>query len=475
MPLQLNSTSWILLCLLLQCLADNPGVKIQITQNGLYYGAEYLISQISSVSLSDITGSVTIASQSMDYSLTQVKMVSFQYSNSSANFIPEKGFQISIYGGNSTVNGTWQLDSSIMQDSGLSILTLKGISATVTLGMRQSNKNMVSIFLISCQSEINGIDFRVEGGVDYVYDAVKGPMENIIRSKVNEMLCSALRLQISDWDQSLSAFLSNMSLSSGLDLSLTKDPIFSKQYAEMDVKGGSDTNISMAGGHPSAPMTFSKLPDSMVQVCISEFSLNVAIRASFAANVFTNLFSGFTSFRNIRTSDLSDFLPEISQHFPEPSPVQIRIYQSTAPTLYVKPSNVTVAFVGVLQTYAMPSNTTRRLLFTATTAFSISSNISVSNKSQANGMNITGSIILSSFQLQINRNESSINIPEDVSNEKGIQDIIKVTFTTFLNEKIGKAGIYIPLDFLRNLSIYMKDRFILLAGDLQMSSDFLSS
>uniref|UniRef100_A0A803JBU3 Bactericidal permeability-increasing protein n=1 Tax=Xenopus tropicalis TaxID=8364 RepID=A0A803JBU3_XENTR len=430
MPLQLNSTSWILLCLLLQCLADNPGVKIQITQNGLYYGAEYLISQISSVSLSDITGSVTIASQSMDYSLTQVKMVSFQYSNSSANFIPEKGFQISIYGGNSTVNGTWQLDSSIMQDSGLSILTLKGISATVTLGMRQSNKNM---------------------------------------------LCSALRLQISDWDQSLSAFLSNMSLSSGLDLSLTKDPIFSKQYAEMDVKGGSDTNISMAGGHPSAPMTFSKLPDSMVQVCISEFSLNVAIRASFAANVFTNLFSGFTSFRNIRTSDLSDFLPEISQHFPEPSPVQIRIYQSTAPTLYVKPSNVTVAFVGVLQTYAMPSNTTRRLLFTATTAFSISSNISVSNKSQANGMNITGSIILSSFQLQINRNESSINIPEDVSNEKGIQDIIKVTFTTFLNEKIGKAGIYIPLDFLRNLSIYMKDRFILLAGDLQMSSDFLSS
>uniref|UniRef100_A0A803KBV9 Bactericidal permeability-increasing protein n=1 Tax=Xenopus tropicalis TaxID=8364 RepID=A0A803KBV9_XENTR len=423
MPLQLNSTSWILLCLLLQCLADNPGVKIQITQNGLYYGAEYLISQISSVSLSDITGSVTIASQSMDYSLTQVKMVSFQYSNSSANFIPEKGFQISIYGGNSTVNGTWQLDSSII----------------------------------------------------YVYDAVKGPMENIIRSKVNEMLCSALRLQISDWDQSLSAFLSNMSLSSGLDLSLTKDPIFSKQYAEMDVKGGSDTNISMAGGHPSAPMTFSKLPDSMVQVCISEFSLNVAIRASFAANVFTNLFSGFTSFRNIRTSDLSDFLPEISQHFPEPSPVQIRIYQSTAPTLYVKPSNVTVAFVGVLQTYAMPSNTTRRLLFTATTAFSISSNISVSNKSQANGMNITGSIILSSFQLQINRNESSINIPEDVSNEKGIQDIIKVTFTTFLNEKIGKAGIYIPLDFLRNLSIYMKDRFILLAGDLQMSSDFLSS
>ncbi|OCT62787.1 bactericidal permeability-increasing protein [Xenopus laevis] len=473
MPFQLVSTSWILLCLILQCLADNPGVKIQINQKGLHYGADNLISQISSVYLSDIIGRVTIATESMDYELTQVQMVSFQYSKSSADFIPEKGFQISIYGGNSTVNGTWKLDSMLMQDSGLMILTLKGISASVVLGLRQRNTGTPSIFLINCESEIRGVDFRVEGGVDYVYEAVKGPMEDIIRSKVNEQLCSALSLQIADWDQSLSTFLSNMSLTAGLDLSLTKDPIFSKQYAEIDVKGVSDTHLSKTRANPPAPMIFSKLPNSMIQVCISEYSLNSALRTTFIANIFTDLFSDFMSFINIRTSDLNNFLPELSQHYPEPSPVKIKLYLSTAPTFSVKPNNMTVAFVGILQTYAMPSNTTSHLLFTATTAFSISSNISASNSNQENGTNLTGSIILSSFQLQIHKNLSYFNITEDATKEKGIKNIIKVTLTTFLKEKFEKTGIYIPLNFLRNLSIYMKEGFLLLAADMQMSPDLL--
>ncbi|MEE6509105.1 hypothetical protein FKM82_024278 [Ascaphus truei] len=159
----------LLLSRLTLCLTDNPGIRVQVTQNGVKYGVDLamsnLLSNISSLTLPDIKESTTIWEDTVDYEITQIRIVRFQYSDCSATVVPGTGIQIKIQGGNATINTDWTLNSWLINDSGTSVLTLTGISASVLLAISRNEMGNPSLSQLSCQAAVTGVDISLLGGV----------------------------------------------------------------------------------------------------------------------------------------------------------------------------------------------------------------------------------------------------------------------------------------------------------------------
>ncbi|XP_075427951.1 BPI fold-containing family C protein-like isoform X2 [Ascaphus truei] len=462
----------LLLSRLTLCLTDNPGIRVQVTQNGVKYGVDLamsnLLSNISSLTLTDIKESTTIWEDTVDYEITQIRIVRFQYSDCSATVVPGTGIQIKIQGGNATINTDWTLNSWLINDSGTSVLTLTGISASVLLAISRNEMGNPSLSQLSCQAAVTGVDISLLGGVSYVNDALKDPMEKLVRSKINSQLCAALGMQTQRWDDSLSQIKLNFTLNPfvGLDIALVSKPVFAERSAAIELKGMFYSLVNQTeAAAPPATMALTGHTDSMFSTAISESSFNSASRAYYAGGAFNFLLSEILGSLAINTSHLAALLPEISQRFPEPAPVQVLISASRAPVFYLTPNNLTVEISGQIDIYVSHPDGKNESLLTAQALASISTNLFISDSSCVYGLNLTGSIALNRIQLQLENSPSAARTPEDISREKEIQQISQMTLIPLVNERL-KDGICITSIFVKNPSIHINQGFVLLAADV---------
>ncbi|KAM8945853.1 BPI fold-containing family C protein-like [Pelodytes ibericus] len=447
-----GSISFVFWGLLWLCSADNPGIKVRFTEKGLKYGVEYgmnyLRSNKSETSLPDIKGNVAMGQDKMTYEFTEVRIVNFHFENISPAFVPGTGVQIAIQDGNATIKSNFKLYGWLMSDSGSSVLTLTEISASVVIGVARSASNKTQVYLSKCQFDINGIDINMVGGVSYIYDAIKEPMQKMIRNNLNEQLCSSVKALIQRWDESLSQRQPNVSLNDyvDLDVSLVSEPKISEKYAELDLKGmfysklnGSETGLS------SSPMSFDAKADSMINAGMSESSLNSASQAYYNGGAFTFHLSNAISSFKLTTSQMADILPELSQRYPNPQKVRVLISASRAPHFYLKPDNLTVAFNGIIKAYVPVSKTRQETLFTANTDVSISANVSLSDYNHLPGFNFTGFISLNSIQVQLEKSQSGTMIPK-------VENL--------------KQGVYVPFNPVSNASAIVNQGFLVLNTDV---------
>ncbi|XP_053572543.1 BPI fold-containing family C protein-like [Bombina bombina] len=392
---------FIVVCQLSMILADNPGIRVHFTQNGLNYGMnlgmKYLLSAMSSQPLQDTKGSITIESEPLDYEIKDIRLEQFQYAQSTAVFVPGKGIQMSIKGGNATVYNNWNLNSWLIKDSGSSIVHVKGISISLVVGARRAQTGSLSIYPVSCLSDIKDVNINMLDGVSYFYDTFKEELETLIRSSFKEQLCSALETQVQKLDVSLSQMQSNVSLANvlGVDISLVSNPQFTEKIAQIDLKGMfySLVNMTRTSFQP-APLTMGGQTKSMVYIGISQASINSASLSYFLSGGFTFHLIKYMSSIKITTSDLSAILPEISKQYKKPAPVQVLISASSAPAFTLKPNNLTVEFAGLITVYASQPTLKRESLLSAHIVSSISANVSITDTNSMHGLNLTGSIHL---------------------------------------------------------------------------------
>ncbi|XP_069808131.1 BPI fold-containing family C protein-like [Dendropsophus ebraccatus] len=454
------------------CYGDNPGAKIQVTEHGLKKGVGYLLSKIKGNNteylLPDVAGSENIASEEIGYEFTQIRIEDFHLGSASSQWAPKTGMHVSMENGNATITCNWKLDSWLIKDGGSSVLTLTGLSISMVLGIYRSDPGVPSISLVECQASVLNVDVQMMGGVSYIIDNIKQPIQDVVRKTVQQQLCTALREQVKKQDQSFSHLNLNMSLNRhvGVDLSLVGSPEISDHYANLGLKGffhSHNESHSEASFSP-APMTIPVQDGAMIYVGVSQATFDSLASSYYSAGFMTFLVSHMAGSKELTTTELAAYVPEISQHYPNPAPVEIQMEATRAPLVSLLANNMTVQFGGLLQTYANASQTKVENIFSVDVVVSLQVTFKLSEAKGAHGLNLTGSVEF--VRLQIEGSQQAITAQKVVVAESGVQQLFHKVIIPVINENLA-SGVFIPTTFLKNGSVSIEKGFAVLAADLQ--------
>ncbi|XP_073411356.1 BPI fold-containing family C protein-like [Dendrobates tinctorius] len=466
------SITFLLLTLSTICYGENPGAKILITEQGLQKGVEYLVSEMMSnntvYKLPDMVGRENIASEDMSYEFTQIRMVKFHHGTISSQWVPETGMHVIMENGKAIINSNWKLDTWLIKDSGSSVLTLNGLSVNIMMGIRRIDPGVPSIYLLDCQSSVQDVDIQMLGGVSYVFDSLKEPIETVVKRSVTQQLCSSMRNEVKKWDQSFNQLNLNLTLNHLIkfDLSLVGNPEISDLYANMGLKGHFHSpNASHNGNTFSpAPITIPVQNGAMLYIGISQSSLESLCSAYYSAGFMTFQVSQMMGSKELTTSELANYIPEISQHFPDATPVKIELHSTRPPLVFLQLNNLTIQFGGSLQTHAYPSENETKSIFNVNIVATFQASISLAEAIGAQGLNFTGSLTFNRLQIE-GRHPDSKGQKGDVS-EKRVQELFRDVVMPVVNEKLA-GGIFIPSNILTNATVSIQQGFAIVAADMK--------
>ncbi|XP_056406415.1 BPI fold-containing family C protein-like [Hyla sarda] len=464
--------TFLLLTLSISCYGDNPGAKIQVTERGLQKGVEYLLNKMMANNtvypLPDVSGSENIASEDMGYEFTQIRIIKFYRGTVASQWVPGTGMQVSMQNGNATITCNWKLDSWLIKDSGSSVLTLTGLAISMVLEIDRIDPGVPSMAVVDCQASVQNVDVQMLGGVSYIMDSIKQPVQDVVKKTVSQQLCSSIRNQVDKWDQSVSHLKLNSSLNRFIeaDFSLVNKPEILGRYANIGLKGlfrlhnesHSETTFS------PEPMTLPDQDGAMIYIGASQSSFDSLAAAYYSAGFLTFQVSQMAGSKEFTTSELSAYMPEISQHFPDPVPVKIQMHATRAPLAFILVNNMTVQFGGLLETIAHPAKAEAENIFGVNIVVSVQANFILSEANGARGLNLTGSIEL--VRLQIEGSQQTIKVQKGVVTENGVQRLFREVVVPVVNENLA-SGVLIPSTFLKNASVRMEQGFAILAAELK--------
>ncbi|KAM5136071.1 BPI fold-containing family C protein-like [Mantella aurantiaca] len=462
---------FIVLSLFNTCNADNPGIKVRLMENVLEESVQYLVdsmtADISSYNLPDVNGSATLDSDEMIYELSNIQIMDFQFGNVSSKFIPGTGAQIVLHHGYAVINCQCDLDSWLVKDSGLAVLTLSGTSIIMIMGVRRVDPGVPSVLMLDCQAFIRKIDFKMLSGISYVYDALKPHIEEVLRRTVTQQLCSALRSQVFGWDVFFNHLNMNFTFSPNIeaDLSLISDPEISEKYADLNLKGQFRASNANETSYSPAPFTLPTQPSARSCAGISEASINSLVDAYYSSGSMNAMLSDASDSINVTTSELTAAVPEISKHVNSPTPVKIILYATSSPKVNLTGNNITMDFQGLFQIHARPTKDKSQVLLETRILAVLNGEISISDGERSRGLNLSASISLN--RLQIDKTGPKVKEPKDATSEKGIQHIISHWLVPNINEKL-KKGMLISSRILENPSKISYQGFELVEMDFSL-------
>uniref|UniRef100_A0A8C5R5Q8 Bactericidal permeability-increasing protein n=1 Tax=Leptobrachium leishanense TaxID=445787 RepID=A0A8C5R5Q8_9ANUR len=449
------------LCL---CSAENPGVKVKLTKmimdKGAAYAKQNLISQLKDKPLPDVNGTITMGEENMNYAFLNIRLVDFNYTSLSSSFVPGTGIKLVIKGGTTTLTSDFELYGWLLTDNGFCMLNLTEICITVIIGVQRDKSNKPSIHTVSCEADILGVNLTMIGGVSYIYDAIRKPMIKMIRNDLNQQVCSMLRGQIQQWDQTLNDLKLNILLdnSIGVDLSLVNDPVFTEQNAEIDSECMfySPVNETKVALTPAA-MSFDAQKGSMLTVGLSEASFNSASQVYHSGGGFIfRLFDAHSK----SNSKAAALLAGLCQPFGKTKKQLVLLSASKAPTFLLQTNNVTVGFSGIINAHALLPRAQRETLFTARTDICFSAQVSILDSNFLPGLNLTGSISLNSFNLHVEQEQS-----EAKKREAEIKAIFMEEILRMLNDNL-QTGLYIPFRFFKITTSTIKKGFMMVNANM---------
>ncbi|XP_068118852.1 BPI fold-containing family C protein-like isoform X1 [Hyperolius riggenbachi] len=383
------------------CRGDNPGMKVRVAESFLDSGVQFLIKTMqegmSSVTLPDISGSASMEGDEMKYTLRQIQISNLTCTSASSAFVPKTGVKVSLKDCDAIINCISDVDSWFLKDIGKATITLKKITATMVLGIRRSLAGVLSIAMQDCQSEIGKTDVNVASTVAFVYDTLKGPIEQMVQSSIKEQLCSALRMQVVSWNESLNHL--NMHY-------MFTDLIM----ADLSVEG-----------------------EVEITSTYTDIGMNESI--------------------NLTTSELE--VPEISQRYKSPAPVKMTLIATQAPKVYLKPNNVTLEFFGLIQAHDVTEPSKQQLLLGERIVAALDTSMSLSSATGFPGLILSGSVGLN--RIQINKSKPEGTSSKVVATEAATQKLFNQLLSP-INGKL-KEGMPINSTLLMNPSVSIEEGF----------------
>ncbi|XP_071968174.1 bactericidal permeability-increasing protein-like [Engystomops pustulosus] len=453
--------------------AGNPGLVARITQKGLDYarqqGIIVLKQKLSTLHLPDYSGSYDVGVLgNVDYDINSMVVTDLQLPSSEVTLLPNVGLKLTVSGAYIEIHGKWRVHYLFISSHGDFELKVLGISISVGLSLGSDGSGRPTISTADCSAHISDMQVHFSGGLDWLINLFDDTIASSLRDNLQKQICplvaDAIQNQLEPVLRTLPV-TSNIDDVAAIDYSLTGPPIVTAENLDVQLKG-EFFERSHRSPPPFSPLPLS-IPDDhslMVYFAVSEYLFNTAgfvyqSAGKLIFNVTDDMIPKDFPVR-LNTSSFGKMIPQISKMYPDML-MKLKISSPSAPSLAMKPGNVTISPLLDIQAYAILPNSSLAPLFLLNLSTDAVAKLGV------NSSRIVGHLELSSITIALERSDvgpfpvqilsfavnyyiSHILLPE-------VNDILKNGYPLPLLDHIQ----------LSNLMLKLNEHYLLLGADVQ--------
>ncbi|XP_048873650.1 bactericidal permeability-increasing protein [Brienomyrus brachyistius] len=435
----------VLLTLMPQAFAINPGIKASLSDKGLKYGshvgASWLQEKTGQMLIPDVEGDIDIKIGSVHYWLTSMKVSRIDLPEPTVTFTENVGIKVGMENLDIAVHGNWKTKFSFIKDGGTFDLAVFNVGLSTVIQLGSDGQGHLSVASAQCDSSIKGIDVSFHGGGSVIFQPFVQFFKSKILNQIQEEICPGIEKYVNDLESQLEkmqvSFQVNKDLS--IELPLVFPPIIQGSDLEVDLKGV----FYGARNHTEPPFvagTFQldQQSDLMLTVGLSEFTINSAAFAYYSAGLLQALITDdmipkASPFR-LNTTSFGGLIPQLPKLFPNMLMV-LHAYASQTPTVSFQPDTTTLNVFWSSKFYGIRSNSTYIPFFRLDMNATFSSKFFVSDEK------LSGSTALDNLTLTVGATE--IGTFQTESLQKLLELGIKSYLLPMLNKKL-KDGIPLP-------------------------------
>ncbi|KAG8565450.1 hypothetical protein GDO81_012853 [Engystomops pustulosus] len=394
--------------------AGNPGLVARITQKGLDYarqqGIIVLKQKLSTLHLPDYSGSYDVGVLgNVDYDINSMVVTDLQLPSSEVTLLPNVGLKLTVSGAYIEIHGKWRVHYLFISSHGDFELKVLGISISVGLSLGSDGSGRPTISTADCSAHISDMQVHFSGGLDWLINLFDDTIASSLRDNLQKQICplvaDAIQNQLEPVLRTLPV-TSNIDDVAAIDYSLTGPPIVTAENLDVQLKIPKDFPV------------------------------------------------------RLNTSSFGKMIPQISKMYPDML-MKLKISSPSAPSLAMKPGNVTISPLLDIQAYAILPNSSLAPLFLLNLSTDAVAKLGV------NSSRIVGHLELSSITIALERSDvgpfpvqilsfavnyyiSHILLPE-------VNDILKNGYPLPLLDHIQ----------LSNLMLKLNEHYLLLGADVQ--------
>ncbi|KAL0978663.1 hypothetical protein UPYG_G00173640 [Umbra pygmaea] len=395
-----------LLALVPLTLGTNPGVKVQLTQQGLEYGRKIGIAalqqKLKTIQIPDISGTEKVFPiGKVKYSLTGMTIVNLGLPKSDLALVPNTGIRLAI--GNAFINlhGNWHIRYHIIKDSGSFDLAVTALTITDTITIQSDETGRPAVSSVNCGASVGSTSIKFHGGASWLYNLFTSYIDKALRSALQKQICPL----VADTIKTLNLHLKTLNVLAKVDkyaeieYSMVTLPSISKSSIDLSLKG-EFYNIGKHQEPPFSPIAFSLPPQvkNMLYVGVSAFTANSAgfvynNAGVLSLNITDDMIPSSSPLR-LNTRTFGVFIPEIAKRFPGLM-MKLLVKTVKAPSLSFQPNNVTVQASGTVTASVIHPNGTLSPLFILNLEASVSARLYVTE------LKLAGQITMDNFEMTL--------------------------------------------------------------------------
>ncbi|KAG8565452.1 hypothetical protein GDO81_012853 [Engystomops pustulosus] len=296
--------------------AGNPGLVARITQKGLDYarqqGIIVLKQKLSTLHLPDYSGSYDVGVLgNVDYDINSMVVTDLQLPSSEVTLLPNVGLKLTVSGAYIEIHGKWRVHYLFISSHGDFELKVLGISISVGLSLGSDGSGRPTISTADCSAHISDMQVHFSGGLDWLINLFDDTIASSLRDNLQKQICplvaDAIQNQLEPVLRTLPV-TSNIDDVAAIDYSLTGPPIVTAENLDVQLKIPKDFPV------------------------------------------------------RLNTSSFGKMIPQISKMYPDML-MKLKISSPSAPSLAMKPGNVTISPLLDIQAYAILPNSSLAPLF----------------------------------------------------------------------------------------------------------------
>ncbi|XP_063816456.1 bactericidal permeability-increasing protein-like isoform X2 [Pseudophryne corroboree] len=381
--------------------AVNPGFVVRLTQKGLDYarqqGMSVLQQELAKVHIPDFSGSAHSPLGKIKYSFHSMVVRSFQLPSSQISPVPNVGLKLSISGAFIDITGDWKIKTKLhISAKGGFDLKVEGLSISVGLKLGSDGIGRPTIALSDCSCHISDVKVHVSGKFGWLVDLFHHNIDSALRKAIENQVCPLVSNAITSKLEPLLLTLpvtAKIDSVAAIDYSLTGPPPVMGDCVDVQLKG-EFFELSHRNPPPFSPHALSLPVDHnlMIYFGVSDYLFNTAglvyhLAGRLVFNVTDNMIPKDFNIR-LNTSSFGALIPQLSKMYPNML-MKLQISSTSAPSLDIKPGNVSISPKMDIQAYAILPNaslapvfllnlTTAALAKVGVTSSRISGNLEVS-------------------------------------------------------------------------------------------------
>ncbi|KAI1892416.1 hypothetical protein AGOR_G00133130 [Albula goreensis] len=467
-------TLLILPCLAAVTLGSNPGIQVALTNKGLQYGtrvgADLLQTKIETVSIPQVSGSVSLGPLgSVQYALSGMKVVKVNLPLPTVGFSEGTGVKADLSGLNIAVSGRWNTHYHIIRDGGTFDLAVFRIGTASVVKLGSDSKGHLSVSSVKCSSSVGDIQISFHGGASFIFKSFVKYFKPEIQSKIQQNICPLFEESIQDVEKYLAGMKVSFQVTPTLliDMPLVSPPMVQTSNLNLSFKGEFyDVKQHTEPPFVADPFQLPQQDGFMVSLGMSEFTLNSATFAYFSGGKFqiniTDKMIPPESPIHLTTTSFGAFVPQLPQMYPNMQ-MLFHVYATETPMFSFLPDNVTLSLSASAKAYVIEKNSS------LVPVFRLDSNASFSGRFLLEGGKLKGSLMLNNVTLTLGASE--VGTFQTGTLQYMLRMAMNVAVLPKVNEKL-KAGIPLPaIGHVQwvNSMLKVKKGFVAVATDANVS------